>query len=257
MSGKSRPPVSGIGFQAVEIDHLGAVVEGSSGGVVLARLMAYARPTDPDSPYCVVNDAVSTRLGLAMGVDVPQGGLIKLGTGYGFYSAGFGEQGKRPPPADLEALASERPWETTGIIVFDQWISNRDRHDENVAYLPSLGVAAIDHDQALFGACPPGDGATSLEQSKDLRVKQHPFAEHLTTDAYFEQWIARAKSVTHEELRRAVWSCVDAELLNRSDAETLMSFLQHRQRSVGRFIEESHSEFAKIVAWTLGNGGGE
>lgn len=257
MNEKSRPPAAGLGYQAAQVEHLGALVEGSSGGVLLARLAAYARPVDENSPYCVANDYVATALGMAMGVPVPPGTLMKLGPDWGFVSVGFGEHGRRPPPADLEALGAERPWETTGVIVLDQWVSNRDRHDGNVAYLPSLGVAAFDHDQALFGACPPNEGLASLEQSREVRVKHHPFGPYLQTAEHFESWIARTQSVTREELRRAVWACVDSSLLDRQDAEALLDFLQHRQRNIGTFVRESYSEFSGISTWTLDANGGE
>lgn len=257
MSGKSRPPATGLGYQSLQVDHLGALVEGSSGGVLLARLAAFARPVIAGSPYCIVNDYVSSALGMAMGVPVPPCTLIKLGQEWGFISIGFGEHGTPPPPADLEALGAERPWEASGIIVLDQWISNSDRHDGNVAYLPTLGVAAFDHDQALFGACPSGGGLASLSQSQPTRVKNHPFGPHLKTDEHFESWIARAKSITRHEIERAVWTCVDTGLLPRQDATALVDFLQYRQRHVGSFVSDSHPEYSGISSWTLGADGGE
>ncbi|WP_159062884.1 hypothetical protein [Streptomyces scabiei] len=254
MSGKSRPPASGLGYQAMQVD-LGALVEGSSGGVLIARLAAYARPVDTASPYCVVNDYVSTAVGMAMGVPVPPGTLIKLGSEWGFVSVGFGEQGRRPPPADFEELGVDRPWEASGVVVLDQWISNSDRHDGNLAYLPTLGVAAFDHDQALFGACPPGEGVDSLQQARERRVKRHELVPYLKTVEHFESWINRAQSITHAELSRTAWSCVDAGLLTRHEADALVDFLEYRQLNIGRFIEESHSEFSGVTAWPLDSGG--
>ncbi|TGZ10258.1 hypothetical protein [Streptomyces rhizosphaericola] len=200
---------------------------------------------------------MATALGMAMGVPVPPGTLIKLGSEWGFVSIGFGEHGTLPPPADLELLGAERPWEATGVIVLDQWVFNCDRHDANVAYLPTLGVAAFDHDQALFGACPPGDGMTSLSQSRDARIKNHPFGPHLKTDEHFESWVNRAKSIAREELMRAVWSCVDTGLLARPDATALVDFLQHRQKNLRKFITESKAELTGVSAWTLDGDGGE
>lgn len=256
MNSRSRPPVGGLGFQAMQVD-LGALVDGSSGGVLLARLAAYARPADPNSPYCVVNDYVATAVGMAMGAPVPPGTLVKLGSDWGYLSLGFGEHGKRPPPAEFDELAVERPWEATGVLVLDQWIANFDRHDGNLAYMPTLGVAAFDHDQSLFGACPPGEGVESLGGSLHRRVSSHELAPHLKTSEHFEPWITRAKSITRPELQRAVWTCVDAELLSRLEAEALVDFLQYRQNNIGQFIEDSYSEFTGITAWTLDADGGE
>ncbi|ARQ69550.1 hypothetical protein CAG99_12345 [Streptomyces marincola] len=236
---------------------LGALVEGSSGGVLLARLAAYARPADARSPYCVVNDYVATAVGLALGAPVPPGVLTRLGAEWGYLSLGFGEQGKRPPPADFEELAVDRPWEATGIVVLDQWISNTDRHDGNLAYMPTLGVAAFDHDQALFGACPPGGGVESLKEARERRVRHHELIPHMNTMEHFPSWIDRAQSITHAELSRMAWVCVDAGLLSRLEADALVDFLEYRQLNVGRFIEESYPEFTGVAAWTLDSDGGE
>ncbi|MFR9724513.1 hypothetical protein ACL02R_14295 [Streptomyces sp. MS19] len=256
MSGKPRSPVGTFGYQAAQVN-LGAMVEGSSGGVLLAQLAAYARPVNPDFPYCVVNDYVSTALGLAMGVPVPPGALVKLGSEWGFVSLGFGELGKRPPPADFEELGADLPWEATGVVVLDQWISNSDRHDGNLAYMPSLGVAAFDHDQALFGACPRGEGIGSLRQVREQRVKQHELVPHLPTVEHFESWVGRTQSITRAELNRAVGTCSGANLLSRAEAEALVDFLAYRQLNLGRFIQESYPEFTGVTAWTLDSGGGE
>ncbi|MFD8689928.1 hypothetical protein [Streptomyces sp. NPDC059651] len=256
MSSKSRPPAGGLGFQAMNID-LGALVDGSSGGVVMARLAAYARPVDEGSPYCVVNDYVATAMGMAMGASVPPGTLVKLGSEWGFLSLGFGERGKRPPPADFEEVALERPWEATGVVVLDQWIANSDRHDGNLAYMSSLGVAAFDHDQALFGACPPDKGEESLRQTINRRVSGHELAPHLKTIEHVQSWIKRAQSISRLELKRIVWACVHADLLSRPEGESLVDFLEHRQLNIDRFIKESYSEFTGIAAWTLDANGGE
>lgn len=256
MSSQSRPPAGGLGFQSLNID-LGALVDGSSGGVLMARLAAYVRPFDEDSPYCVVNDYVATAVGMAMGVPVPPGTLVKLGSEWGFLSLGFGERGKRPPPADFEELADERPWEASGVIVLDQWIANADRHDGNLAYLSALGMAAFDHDQALFGACRPGTGIDSLGQGRQRRVSKHELAPYLKTIEHVPSWIRRAQSITRLELLRIAWTCVDAGLLTRREAESLVDFLEYRQLNIDRFIEESYSEFTGVTAWTLDASGGE
>lgn len=256
MNSRPRPPAGGLGFQAMQVD-LGALVEGSSGGVLLARLAAYARPANPDSPYCVVNDYVATAVGMAMGAPVPPGTLVKLGSEWGFLSLGFGEHGKRPHAAEFDELAVERPWEATGVVVLDQWIANSDRHDGNLAYMSALGVAAFDHDQALFGACPPETGVESLNGSRHRRVSNHELAPHLKTIEHFDPWITRAQSITRPELQRAAWTCVDAGLLTRLEAEALVDFLEYRQTNIGQFIRDSYSEFTGISAWTLDANGGE
>ena len=248
-------PVSGLGYQPVGIDHYGAAIEGAgSGGVSYIKLAAYARQNTVDRPFGVVNDYIANALGRASGVPVPPGELVKLGrTTWGFVTLGFGEDGRRPPPADLEALATEHPWESTGVVVFDQWILNTDRHDENVAYLDKMGIAVFDHDCALLGFNPP-DPAVALASERASRVRGHQLAASLRTAKYLESWVNRIKSVMPLEIRRAVGTCVDAGLLSKSLGDQLNEFILFRQASIQSYIDDSKEDFRQVTEWVMFDG---
>ncbi|MFF7453054.1 hypothetical protein [Kitasatospora sp. NPDC008115] len=250
-SGFSLPPASGVGYQAVSFDLLGAAVGGSSDTVHAARLAAFARIRTEKSRYGIVNDYVATRLGLAIGAPVVDGYLVKVGSDtWAFSTVAFGEKGQRLPPADLEELATLRPWEATGIYVLDQWILNLDRHDENIGYLEKLGVAAFDHEWSLFG---PGreDQTASLRASRDKRVEKHPIAEWLATDVHVSQWLRRVRSVQPEELNRHVGGCVHVGLLSREEAGALVDFLIYRQANIARYIDDSWGDFKNLTKISL------
>lgn len=245
-----RPATSGLGYHAAKIEFYGAAVEVGSGSVAYVQLGAYARRTTEDRPYGVANDYVSSMLGCAIGAPVPPGVLINLGREWGYASIGFGQSGQRPPPADLQDLAVSRPWEATGIIVLDQWILNTDRHDENLAFLPDLGVAAFDHDAALFGPRPP-DVAKSLEDGLHRRVVKHPLAEHLQDARHFSGWFDRVRSVSPEEIRRLAFACCDAKVITATERDCLIPFVVFRQSRIAEYVERSREDFVALDAWPL------
>ncbi|MDR3661302.1 MAG: hypothetical protein P4L86_13085 [Mycobacterium sp.] len=65
----------------------------------------------------------------------------------------FGKKGDKPPPVDAEEFVENRPHLAAGIVLFDAWILNGDRHAGNLAWYPGKNDAAsiFDHGHALFG----------------------------------------------------------------------------------------------------------
>ncbi|WP_155945621.1 hypothetical protein [Micromonospora sp. CNB394] len=246
----SRRPVDGLGFFA--IDWYGALVEDST-SVSAVRVAAYARRNTPQRRFAVVNDYVASTLGTAAGLPVPPGTLLRVGQGeLGYLSLGFSDKGDRPPPVIPPVFAHERPWDATGIIAFDQWILNNDRHDANLAYLPNSGVAVFDHDMALICNPPSGDACGSLETGLEQTVKDHILARHLTTAEYFPEWCDRIKSVGKREIRRVVSTCQDANLIDRNVRDKLIDFLEHRQTRIQSHIGRTTSDYVKVGSWPLG-----
>ncbi|GAA2185037.1 hypothetical protein GCM10009785_35200 [Brooklawnia cerclae] len=248
----ARLPSGPLGYQALKLEIAGASRAGGTGAVHNVRLAAYAREKSEERPYGVVNDFIASRLGLAIGAPVPPGELVAIGYGatYGYVSVGFGENGQNPPPADLDALVGDRLWEATGIVALDHWVFNGDRHDDNLGYLPTLGVAAFDHDCALIGPKPP-DPLKSLEDHRHKPLLGHPIARILPTIEYLEEWLERIKSVRDEEIKRIVGTCQLARLVDRNLAEALVDFIVHRRDYLRILVEAARDDFAVVTQWTI------
>lgn len=252
MSPGADPRTSGLGYFGIGF---GGAEVGGSGGVSGVRLQAYARTSIPDRPYGVFNDHVASALGRAAGVPVPPGALVNLGGDiYGYVSMGFSDRGDRLPPVLPGRLARDRPWEATGIIVFDHWVLNTDRHDENLAYLPRLGVAAFDHDLAILGRIPTGEIFKVLEAFKDKPLIGHLLSPHLESLEYLTQWCDRVSAITTIEIRRIVNDCVEASLVDQALAECVVSFLDYRKSRLKSYVEATLDEYTSLVGQTLDSG---
>ncbi|MFC8363992.1 hypothetical protein ACFUIY_29440 [Streptomyces griseorubiginosus] len=241
----------GVGYFEVALH--GARIEGSSGAVHHIRINAYARKNTPDRPFGVANDYIASTLGVAAGLPVPPGTLIGVyGGGYNYASLAFGDRGDKPPPIIPPKFCEERPWEACGIIAFDQWIHNTDRHDENIGYLPEVAVAAFDHDLSLANEAKSEDEAQALlVDCQDLPVKSHCLPPHLKDVSHFGEWCDRIGSVTRREIRRVVTTSHSAELISADLRDTLISFLEHRQSRISSFIEKTRDQYASVDSWTL------
>lgn len=241
-------PVTGLGY--FHLGMFGAQVEGSE-GVSAVRVNAYARLATEDRPFGVVNDYVASSLGLAAGLPVPPGTLLHLHGGqYGYLSLGFSEKGDRLPPVLFDEFAALRAWEASGIIAFDQWVANGDRHDENLAFHPKLGVAVFDHDLSLLGRA-QGDVAQVLRETRDNEIKSHSIPPFLMAADYLSSWCERIGSIRFEEIRRIVFNCVHAKLLDKSVADELIRFIEHRKSRVRDYLTRTRHEYELISEWPL------
>jgi hypothetical protein len=246
-----QPPASGLGYYGFALTGAQA---GGSGGVSAVRVQAYVREKTADRPYGVVNDYVASAVGRLAGIPIPPGMLVELGGGtYGYLSLAFSHRGDRPPPVIFSKFAVERPWETTSIILFDQWVGNSDRNDDNLAYLPSQGVAAFDHDLAIL-ARPPGDAGEALRAARDLEIKSHPLAPYLPTAVYFDAWAERISSVMTSEMRRVVDDCIHAHILDRGLCDDVLDYLEHRKTRTLDYVKRTKSEYMKVSNWPLNEG---
>lgn len=244
--GSNQPPVASLGY--FSLDNYGALVEGSD-GVSAVRLSAFMRQNYPERPWGVVNDYISSMLGMSIGLPVPPGALIQLYDGeYAYVSMGFSIKGDRLPPVIFEQFVVERPWEASGIIAFDQWISNTDRHDENIGYHDRFGVAVFDHDLSLLIRS-QNDPIGMLREYRDAHVVRHDLAPYMTTAEYFEMWSTRISSVTTQEVRRIVYNCRHAGLITNDLVQELVRFIEHRKTRVLDYIQRTRDEYAKIAEW--------
>ncbi|GAB3847844.1 HipA family kinase [Nesterenkonia populi] len=110
-----------------------------------------------------LHEYLASRLAHSMGLPVPFGELADIEGNRAWASAVVGSGGNAPPPADVAAAAAAEPHLFAGICVFDVWVHNIDRTEENLIYGPEVGLWAIDHEQAFGGFNPlsPNDSLNS------------------------------------------------------------------------------------------------
>lgn len=240
---EKRPPKSVTGYRGLRLSNYGLAVESPGGGQQLVSFSSYVRRSTHERPWAVVNDYIATTMALAAGVPVPPNALVEFRQTTGHLALAYGEGGMTPPPVDLSQAVPDDPWAATGIMVFDQWLLNEDRHEDNVVKLPGRPLVAIDHDGALLGHDRVADPVSALAGMRERWVVNGAIAQHLTTWEYVTPWTHRIKSVTQEEIRRAAYLCFDSNLVNAAEREAIIDFLARRQDTVGRHMETVRQMF--------------
>lgn len=234
------------GFEGVALGAYG-IASGGSGSVSGVQLNGYIRQNVDDRPFGVVNDFVASTLGAMIGLPVPPIALVELSGGeVGSVSLGFGERGVQPPPADLAALAAAHPEDAAGTVVFDQWVCNQDRHDENIAYLAKKGVSIFDHDAALIGHKPPVSASENLASGRGVIVSGHPLAPHIDDWRLIESWIGEVRRLTPRSIQRVVERAYDSRLVTAPERDGIVGLLTYRARTLSAMMDNRLPEFTKV-----------
>jgi hypothetical protein len=100
----------------------------------------------------VVHEYLAARLANSVGIPVPFGEVAGIHANReAWVSAIAGRDGKLYPPPRMEDVVENERHILAGIAVFDVWIFNPDRAEQNLIWSEDIGVWAIDHDMAFCG----------------------------------------------------------------------------------------------------------
>jgi hypothetical protein len=112
----------------------------------LPALQWRAKKATPGQPYIVANELVCGRIAGVLLLPCPPGALMQKDADTYFFSLDFNIAGQALPPASASEIVAKFPRLAWGIIVFDVFVMNSDRHPGNIAYDTSTDqVQIFDH----------------------------------------------------------------------------------------------------------------
>ncbi len=212
------------------------------------------------SPYSVANEYICGCLGVAIGLPIPPFALTKFQgqkPPIAFSSLNFNPGGNRLPPVECDILCEKQYRLCVGVIVFDVWIANEDRHNANLAVdklMDPKELHVFDHDQALFGGC----NCRGIERFDKLKDRlgitgssitggnEHCLLNYLIDDQFFDEWIQRVKSVGDWTITEAC-KRLQGRGLTKKEVFGAVEFLLHRQKNLGELIYGQLFTERKIV----------
>lgn len=202
---------------------------------------AIAKAASDANPYAVGNELLCNKLAQALGLPVPPGFISEEEDDLYFVALNFLLAGEDLPPANAPALVAAQPELTWGIILFDAWVVNGDRHNQNLAYDEDRGrVMIFDHSHAFFEGT---RGRAGLEEAAvGLGIRNHCLAQEVTTVAGFDEWVERIGQLPEFLIEGAVRDAVECGL-PQDDEEWCTEFLLDR-RSRLRDLVMGHAEQA-------------
>lgn len=205
------------------------------------QLNGIAKSTDDENPYAVINEVVCGTLAHGICLPIPVGFVTdKEGAKY-YVSLDFA--GERLPPIDGAQFVQEQPDLACGIVLFDIWIVNRDRHARNLSYQVAIGQTQIfDHSHAFLEV----EGTNRLTaHENDLGIETHCLAEHLETIRPMQPWFERINQLPEywvsETMERAVHVGLPVE-----EAQFCMEFLLRRRSRLLELVAAHRASFPRV-----------
>lgn len=201
-------------------------------------------------PYAIANEFICGQLGRALGLPIPPGFIIEDNGVPWHVSLDFNLAGQQLPPADPAALASTKPDLAAGIVVFDSWIVNADRHAGNLAFDQSTQLINLfDHSHAFFAS---QNGRMNLENfSNQALLPYNCVTPYVSDIAAIRRWLARVGAIPRYQIEDAVRASVDLGLPS-SDAHYCVEYLADRAARLPALIAQQQHALVMIAPdlWT-------
>lgn len=223
----------GIHIQSYEVipDELGGSLDAWWGQAIV-----HVKAQDGDMPFMVANELICCRLAAALGLPVlpgelathPESGRLCWATPQVKYG------GVTPPPAlpaDILELYSST---AAGALVFDCWVLNEDRHDENFLFHPNLGMWLIDHEHSLAGR--DGSRFEAFEKGQTASSISHCFRGQVLDVDDVEYWVRRVRSIPVNVIDLALNEANARRLISKQQVNILRKMLVARRETISSLV---------------------
>lgn len=232
-------------------------LDGSVTGYGYAKV--FFKRNSNDSPYRLASEYVAAQLGRIVGLPIPPCGVTYYGDESEplFSSFDFNQQRARLPPIIPELFVKKLPFLAAGILVFDIFIGNEDRHEENLVVdrvNSPKEVHVFDHDQSLLtGLFLSGTeklhaltNNLGVTGAKPFSSYRHVFIDHVSNEDDLLMWADRIGGIRDYMIDDQCDFCEKEFGLDPSIGLQLRHYLKSR-RSLRGLIKGFKNEFSSIV----------
>lgn len=202
-----------------------------------------AKTASEQNPNAVGNELLCNTLAHAVRLPAPPGFLIDDEDGEPYFATlNFLLTGEDLPPADAAALVAAHPSLAWGIVLFDVWVVNGDRHRQNIAYDQDTGrVLIFDHSHAFLRGT---DGRQVLErQEEELGISNHCLAGEICSLNGFDDWVERIEGIPEFLICETMGDIGELSDLGEEDVDWCTSYLLKRRARLHEIVMQ-HSEQA-------------
>lgn len=212
-----------------------------------------AKTNSPGMENVIINEYICQKLAEIICLPIPTGFIVNNGGIPYFVSLNFNMSGEDLPPSDPIQIVEKFPDLSAGIVLFDTWISNPDRHRQNIAHDTFSGqVQIFDHSHALLSN---ENIIEHLESNKvQANLGQHCLAPVLKNFDGAQEWNNRILQVPEYYIKQIFIDSVDLGLDASLVPYCVDYFLERRQqlfsllkRSDYTFINLPSDAWAQII----------
>lgn len=195
----------------------------------------------------VVNEFVCTRLAIGLGLPVPMGDAAELDGRNAWVSAEIALDGVTLPAADPDEVLKHAISDLAGICVFDVWVANHDRSDENILFHPRVGLWAIDHEAALAG--PATLHPTHLAREVMSKTHWSLVDPARLSERSLQDWAERIRTISPHMIDSTLREAQARRLLDEPQRKAIHHFLSERARMIYHLLAKSIGE--EQVPWLI------
>ena len=205
-----------------------------------------AKRADEQSPFAVANEVLCGHLGRGIWLPIPPGFVVEKDGIAHHVSLNFNLAGEQLPPANPTVIVRECPDLVWGIVLFDIWVVNTDRHRRNLAYdRTTKRVHLFDHSHAFLRE---PEGLPYLEKHKDaLGIGDHCLAPVLTSLDKMQEWNERIQAIPEFWIEEALKEAAQVGLSREWIADCRVFLLERREKLV-TLVQTHQHLFPKIPA---------
>ena len=235
------------------INSIGSKLGGGASGAIEVQMTGIAKD-DSAEHYSVANEFICNRAAAAVGLPVPPATIAKRNDGTNanmFVCLRFSAGPTSLPAADPVELVADHPYLAAGIVAFDCWVGNWDRHAGNIAYLQGVsGVSLFDHGRTLLRT-PSGEGAAAIDAGLDLPhvYDQSALLPDVNDIKLLNQWSDRIARVMPELISDACDAAATAGACTEDEAQAVERFLDHRKTRIMSYLSAEKGKLPLVSGW--------
>jgi len=204
-----------------------------------------AKTNVPGEPHIVANEIICARLAAAVGLPVPPGFLVKKDIEPWFVSLDFNLSGEMLPPILPELLMARNPGLCAGIVLFDAWVLNPDRHAKNLAHDTTTdSVIIFDHSRALMPTDLPQRQYAEAMANKPA-IGAHCLATVLKDASTFDHWHKRIMALAEHQIADALNDAAEVGL-EPGNVHFFKEYLLDRRKRLPNFVANDPSVFPNL-----------
>jgi hypothetical protein len=169
---------------------------------------------------------------------------------YMFVSMRFSAGPTSLPPVNPAELVAHRPEVAAGIVAFDCWVANWDRHAGNIAFVPGVsGVGVFDHGRTLLRT-PTGAGAVEIEKWRTQPcVHQGALLQFVNDYQLLARWAERIALVTPELIKDACGTAARLGACTLAEAQATENFLEYRKTGIMGYLSAERGMLPRVSGW--------
>ena len=217
-------------------------------GVTRPRYVQVSGVAKTDSvkePNVVVAELIAARLGQAILLPIPPAFIVAGEDQYWFASLDFNLAGETLPPVRAAEVVAKFPEISAGIVVFDAWIMNQDRHRRNLGHdTATHNLQVFDHSRALMRRDSQRDFANSQRNKLGIG-RQHCLAPQVVDELHFAQWIDRINLIPVYYLREVLKDAVDVGL-HPDNVTFFLELLLERRKLLPQLLNDNRNHFPAL-----------